>query len=158
MKEKYLLPYYFKKIGWLLLIPGLVLGLIYLYDSDLSLLEFKVWTIASDESMRGNTKFFKVILNDLTDEIASILMIVGALFIAFSKEKVEDELISTIRLESLVLATYVNYVVLLLTILFTYGLVFFWVLVFNMFTLLLFFILFFKWSLYKSRNSVIDEE
>jgi hypothetical protein len=35
---------------------------------------------------------------------------------------------------------------------------FFWVLVFNMFTLLVFFLVRFNWALYKSKNQIYDEE
>ena len=51
----------------------------------------------------------------------------------------EDEFIMKLRLESLVWAVYVNYAILILTILFVYELHFFSILVFNMFTLLIFF-------------------
>jgi hypothetical protein len=46
----------------------------------------------------------------------------------------------------------------MLTILFIYDLIFFWVLVFNMFTVLIFFIFRFNWMLYKSKKQIRDEE
>jgi hypothetical protein len=87
-----------------------------------------------------------------------LLLIIGAILIAFSKEKFEDEFISKIRLESLVWAIYLNYAVLILAIIFIYDMTFFWVIVLNMFTLLFFFIFRFNWALIKSKKQIRDEE
>jgi hypothetical protein len=92
------------------------------------------------------------------DEISGLLLIIGGLLIVSSKAKSEDEFISKIRLESLLWATYVNYFILILTIIFIYDLIFFWILVFNMFTVLIFFIFRFNWVLYKSKKQIRDEE
>ena len=51
--------------------------------------------------------------NNIADEIASILLIIGGILVAFSKTKDEDEYISKIRMESLIWATYVNYFILI---------------------------------------------
>lgn len=135
-----------------------MLGILFLlYNSELSLFDAKVFAIAESALFSG-TKYFAVTDNNILDEIASILLILGALFIAFSKEKSEDEFIAKIRVESLVWATYVNYAILLLAVLFIYDLSFLWVFVFNMFTLLLFFLVRFNWALYKSKKSISDEE
>ena len=91
-------------------------------------------------------------------EIVGILLICGLLFIAFAKEKAEDEFIARLRLESLVWATYVNYIILAISILFIYDMVFFWVLIINMFTILLFFLLRFNWILYKTNKQMEHEE
>ncbi|MDZ7743919.1 MAG: hypothetical protein U5Q03_19840 [Bacteroidota bacterium] len=100
MNANYLFPNRFKKIGWLLFIPGIILGIIYLiYQSDISLFNIKVFAIAEEEIL-SDTNFFSISKNNVLDEISSILLIIGALLIAFSKEKSEDEFISKIRLES----------------------------------------------------------
>lgn len=158
MKTNYLFPNRFKKIGWLLFIPGIILGIVYLvYQSDISLFNIKVFAIA-EEAIFSDANFFSISENNVLDEISSILLIIGALLIAFSKEKSEDEFISKIRLESLVWATYINYAILILAIIFVYDMTFLWVLVFNMFTLLVFFLIRFNWALYKSKNQISDEE
>ena len=158
MKTNYLFPNRFKKIGWLLFIPGIILGIGYLiFQSEISLFNTKVFAIA-EEVIFSDTTFFSILENNVLDEITSILLIIGALLIAFSKEKSEDEFISKIRLESLVWATYINYAILILAILFVYNMTFLWVLVFNMFTLLVFFLIRFNWALYKSKNQIGDEE
>lgn len=158
MKSNYLFPPRFKKIGWLLFIPGTLLGILLLaLQFDLEVLDVNVPAIAK-QPIFGKVEFFTTTENNILDEIIALLLILGSLLIAFSKEKKEDEFISKIRLESLVWATYVNYIIILLTILFIYDMVFFWVLVFNLFTLLFFFILRFQWALYKFKNQNTDEE
>lgn len=158
MKSNYLFPSQFKKIGWFLFIPGVLLGIVFLMSqSDISFFDAKVFSLV-EEAIFNDTVFFSISENNILDEIAGIFIIIGALLIAFSKEKLEDEFIAKIRLESLVWATYINYAILLLTILFIYDLVFFWVLVFNMFTILIFFIIRFNWVLNKTKNQIRDEE
>ena len=158
MKTNYLFPNQFKRIGWFLFIPGVILGIVFLiFQPDINFLNFKVFSIA-EQAILDKTVFFSVYENNFLDEIIGLLIIIGGLFIAFSKEKTEDEFISKIRLESLVWATYVNYAILIISIIFIYDMIFFWVLVFNMFTLLIFFIIRFQWALYKSKNQMRDEE
>lgn len=156
MKTNYLFSNWFKKIGWILFIPGIILGIVFLiYQSDISLFNIRVFAIAKGFS---DTTFFSILENNVLDEITSILLIIGALLIAFSKEKSEDEFISKIRLESLVWATYMNYAILILAITFVFSNPFLWVLIFNMFTVLFFFLVRFNWALYKSKNQISDEE
>jgi len=52
---------------------------------------------------------------------SSLLVLVGLFLIAFSKEKIEDEQISQLRLDSLRWAIYLNYFILLLSLVFTNG-------------------------------------
>lgn len=158
MKTHYLLPCNFKKIGWMLLVLGIIPGIIFLINaSGPEFLKIQVLAIA-EASVFGSTKLFSVIENNIFDEIIGLLIIVGALFVAFSKEKSEDEFISKIRLESLVWATYVNYAILILAILFIYDMTFLWVLIFNMFIILVFFLIRFNWVLIKSKKQIRDEE
>jgi hypothetical protein len=104
MKTNYLFPNRFKKIGWLLFIPGIILGIVFLiYESDISLFNISVFAIAEEEILSDAT-YFSILRNNVLDEITSLLLIIGALLIAFSKEKSEDEFISKIRLESLVVS------------------------------------------------------
>lgn len=147
-----------KKFGWILLIPGIILGLFFLIDqSEPNFLNVTVFSIA-EQAIFSDSLFFTLTENNILDEIIGLLLITGAILIAFSKEKYEDEFILKIRLESLVWAIYLNYAVLILTLIFIYDMIFFWVLVFNMFTLLFFFIIRFNWALMKSKKQIRDEE
>ena len=142
MKTHYLLPNSYKTFGWILFIIGLISGLfikISGYESDL--LEVPVLSIYSDSTIFESSKgFFKIIENSILDELIALAIIIGGLIVGFSKEKVEDEFIYKLRKDSLVWAIIFNYVVLIFTIIFVYDFTFFDVLVFNMFTPLIFFI------------------
>ena len=105
----------------------------------------------------GEKQFFGMTENNILNEIMGALIIVSGLLVAFSKEKVEDEYIAKTRLESLVWATYLNYGILLIALLFVYDLSFFWVMIFNMFTLLLFFIVRFNYQVYKLKSQGHEE-
>ena len=96
--------------------------------------------------------------NNISDEIAAVLLIIGGILVSFSKTKDEDEYISKIRMESLIWATYVNYGVLILAIFFVFDLSFFSVLIYNMFTILFFFIIRFHYVLYKTKRGIGNEE
>ncbi len=158
MKTNYLLPNRFKKTGWFLLITGVILGIIYLaVQESPDFLNFKVFAVA-DQDFLSPVRFFTMVKTNVFDEIIALLLIFGSVFIALSKEKTEDEYISKIRLESLVWATYVNYAVLVLTIIFVYGLAFLWVLVFNMFTILFFFLIRFNWIMVQTQKRTLKDE
>lgn len=140
MKNKFLFPHHYRRIGWMIFIPSLVLGLACMYaDFRFSFLEFDM--VIQKSLFDSDTLNF-------TDEIASIGLIISLLFIAFSKEKIEDEWISNLRLESLQFAVYLNYAVLILQILMVHNTAFFDIMVYNMFSVLLLFIIRFRAMIY----------
>ena len=147
MKLNYLFPHKWRKFGWIVFIPSVVFGLItVITEYEPGFLDMRVPGIFIDEIL-GKSRVIGFTTNNILNELLGAMVIISGLLVAFSKEKNEDELISKIRLESLVWATYVNYGILLLSIIFVYGLSFFWVMVFNMFTILLFFIIRFNWQI-----------
>lgn len=155
MTTPFLLAHKYKTLGWILLILGL-LGGIYLLFNDLEsdLLKVPVFSIFN-EPIIGEKGSFHIIENSIFDELTSILIIIGGLIVGFTKEKIEDEYIAKLRTESLIWAIVFNYAVLFLGVVFVYGLSFFQVLVFNMFTPLFFFIIRFNFLKLKSNS---DEE
>ena len=158
MGTNYLLPHKFKKVGWLLFIPSAILGLLTLiYEWTPEFLNVNVFGIFIDEFM-GTKKYFGFVSNNILNEILGVLVILSGLMIAFSKESEEDELISKIRLQSLVWATYWNYGILVLAMLLVYDLSFLWVMIFNMYTVLIFFIIKFNWSLGNLKKALTYEE
>ena len=149
----YLMPFRFKKAGLLSLCLGLILGLIYLFfEKEPDILNISVLSMI-DQPIVGDVGYFKLVANNIFDELILLFLIFGGGLIAFSKEKVEDELIAKIRLESLVWAVYANYLILIFAIIFIYGLPFLWVMVFNIFTTLIIFLLKFNLALIKLRKS-----
>ncbi len=151
MKLNYLFPSKYKKIGWFIFIPTLLFGLFtIIFEYEPKFLDVKVFSFFSYNLFKEDI-FLGMLDNNILDEILGVLMVLGSVIVAFSKEVDEDEFISKIRLESLVWAVYLNYAILLLAILFVYGLSFLWVMIFNMFTILIFFIIRFNWQIRKMR-------
>ncbi|HIB36853.1 MAG TPA: hypothetical protein EYO36_04685 [Mesonia sp.] len=128
---------------------------------DPDFLNTEVFALAANTIHIGvtdNPIYFRFVETNLLDEIIELLLIIGGICIAFSKHKDEDEFISKLRLDSLLWATYINYGVLIFSILFIYELSFFYVLVANMFTILLLFIIRFNWVLIRSAKFEEDEK
>ncbi|MFK7785980.1 MAG: hypothetical protein AB8B56_12730 [Crocinitomicaceae bacterium] len=150
----YLLPNKFKRVGLVVLTIGIALGSVnFFYAPDPSLFDLKMFAIINKGF--ASTDYFKIIENNLFDEFNMMLIILGGLMAAFSREKDEDEYIAKIRLDALLWAVYSNYIILMLTVLFVYGLPFFWVLVFNTFTTLLIFLLRFNLKLSKLKREQV---
>ena len=158
MKTNYLFPHAWKKPGWVLFILGIFFGFYYLFfQQEPPFFNVRLFALVDGPFLKPYS-FFTLVNTNALDEIIAVLLLVGGILIAFSKEKKEDEFIAKIRLESLVWATYVNYAILLIAVLFFFDLAFLWVLVFNLFTLLFFFIVRFNWLLYKSKKELRYEE
>lgn len=152
METRFLLPHRFKLIGWILLIPSSIIGLFVIFgDFSLNFLEFKVFTISSGGFAPWEvSKAFRFEEENLTATFVGILFLVGALMVTLAREKNEDEFISKKRLESLLWATILNYLILLFCFMFFYEFGFFFVMILNMFTILILFIIRFNYVLYKS--------
>lgn len=151
MKSSYLFPHRFSLLGWLLAVPAGISGLLMLFgvlDSDF-LGRAQVFAIYAQRFLSDDV-YFGFVTTDLADELISLVLTIGLLLIAFSAEREEDEYIRLLRLESLVWATKVNYLILIFFILFFYEGGFLYGLVFNMFTLLILFILRFRILLFVS--------
>jgi hypothetical protein len=163
MKPKFLFPHRYKTIGWLLAIPCFILGLFCLYaDFQSSFLEINLpfqyplsdsinfTEISGKENNSYLLSGLKTVNTNFnfTDELATVGLIIGLIFIAFSKEKIEDEYVSEIRLESLQWAIYLNFGLLILATFFVHGGLYFSVIIYNMFTPLIIFIIRFSYILH----------
>lgn len=158
MKKQPLLPNHFKKIGWFLLVPSFILGLIILISGlEISVLNSTVLSIFPSK-LSGQDHFFGWIETNLTNTLVGALFLLGSLFVGFSKEKVEDEFIASMRLSALLWAVLVNYAVLFLAFIFVYNFAFLEVMIYNMFTVLILFIVRFHFLIYRSNKLVTHEE
>lgn len=158
MEQKLLLPNRFKRVGWFILIPAAVLGIVVVVlDYGTIKINSTVFAIYADEIL-GKTHYFSFVKTDIVNTLVGAFFIIGSLLVGFSKEKNEDEYISNLRLNSLLWAVLVNYLILLFTFLFIYGLGFFNIMVYNMFTVLVIFIAKFNYSLCRNSKSVSNEE
>lgn len=158
MKQNYLFPYRFKKIGWIITIPTLILGIYILYTGiEPKIFDINVISIFDSQSS-SNYSLISSRKNNILNEITMIILLLSLTLVAFSKEKNEDELIQKIRFESLIWATYINIIVLIITILFIFDFSFFIVMEVNMFTTLIFFIIRFNIQTSLLKKSVTYEE
>ncbi len=158
MYQKLLFPPKYKKIGWWILIPATILGVLLLVtQAQPGWMEWNVFAIM-DEQIMGETTIFGIIKTNISVTLVGIIFIVGALFVGFSKEKNEDEFIAQTRLYALLWAVFVNYILLIIAFLFIYGLSFFSVMLYNMFTVLILFIIRFNYMLYKNSKTFAGDK
>ena len=124
MGTKYLFPAKYRNLGWYVFIPATILGgITVVMEWEPALFDVKVLGFFIDEVF-GVEKLVGFTENNILNEILGILVILSGLLVAFSRERDEDELITKIRLESLVWATYWNYGILIVAFLFLYDLTF----------------------------------
>jgi hypothetical protein len=141
MKTKWLFDRSVKKWGWIVFLPSLILGVAHLhFDFILDSL-----AILNDASISDSENF--------TDEVAAIGVIVGLFLIGFSKVKEEDEMIFAIRSNALQVGMYINYLMILISIILIYDHFFFTVMIYNMFTPLLVYNVVFYLKLQKMRRT-----
>ena len=126
-----LFPYSFKKWGWLVLVVGVAFG---------------IYAMVADYG------------SSLVNNIAIIGTVSGAILVTCSREKIEDEMVRQIRLNSLLVALYINYAVLIVCSLFVYSLDFLYVMMYNMFTILLIFMVVFRYRMWRLNKVMKDEE
>ena len=159
MKTDILLGHKYKRIGWILLIPTFIISIIVIISENdgPEMFDAKVPALLVDEFM-GDFRYFAMIENNIFNEILGVTLIISLLLVAFSKERVEDEYITKIRLDSLVKAVILNYLILILAFVTVYDLSFYWVMLGNMFTTLILFILIFNINLNKLKNTAEHEE
>ena len=92
---------------------------------------------------------------NFTNELAALSIIAGLFLVAFSRERVEDEMIGRMRLEALQWSVVANYVILAVLILVSHGFGFFYILAHNMFTVLLVFIVRMRWLMYRNSHQTL---
>jgi hypothetical protein len=142
MKSRFLFPHKWRIAGFMLLLLAIIIMLYNNHNSG---------GIEATTDLNGGffgapaSQKINVILNDI--EYLSI--IIGLLLIGFSKEKIEDEQIAQLRLDSLQWSVYVNYGLLMVCIIFINGVDFFAVMEYNIMSQLLFFIIRFRWKVYQ---------
>jgi hypothetical protein len=144
MKRSLLLPHRFKWIGVFITTIFFPLGVACLYFH----FDFSFLTLNHPSVFFASDDFFS---QNFTDEIALTFVIIGLLFIAFSKEKMEDEYINIVRLESWQWSIIINYLAMIICVWLLYGDRFNYYLCNNLITVLLLFIIRFHVVLHRHR-------
>src|SRR5574344_1342205 len=161
MKKTFLFPTYFKKIGWAVILANVVLVVIFsviLKQSDFFSIKFpSIW---GDMGMFDdvNSHWFQMVDADYLTTLLPALLMIGLCFVAFSREKVEDEYIVHIREHSLVWSVMIGCALYLFLDLFFYGFFFLYVWIFYIYVFLILFICKCHYELYSLKKSLKREE
>jgi hypothetical protein len=132
-------------------------AVVYISDINMDdLLVMKVPALINDPIFTNNKGIW--IENGLFDELITIVLILSGIIHSFSKEKMEDEYISSIRLQALTWSIYVNYSLVLLATLTIFGIDYWHVMTIHLFSLIILFNLRFQLKLRSYYKSGADEE
>ena len=159
MKNTYLFPHRYKKLGLLFFSVGFtlfIMAFLFNFETGLSILEVKMPVIMTNPIF-GDREFFQIVETNITMHLIILSIIIGGLVFGFSKERVEDELIGDIRKSSLIWAVYFNYSLLILSLFLLADFDMIAMIVLNVFTLLLFFIIRFEWKKYQLKTASNEE-
>ena len=127
-----LFPHSFQRVGWIIFAIGVALGAYSIF-----------------KGFDGS-----YIMNNVT----IISIIVGGLFVTCSREKIEDEMTQQLRLSSLLTALYINYAALIVCALLVYDMDCLNVMIYNMVTILLIFMVVFRWKIWRMKKGAEDEK
>ena len=122
-----LFPHSFQRIGWIIFAISAAIGAYILFTD--------------------NTDSY------LFNNIAIIGTCIGAILATCSREEVTGQM----RLNSLLTALYINYAILIVCSLLIYDLDFLSVMLYNMFTILLIFMVVFRWKIWRVKKATENE-
>lgn len=151
MKNSLLIPNKYKVIGWMVFVVFIVLGFFCL-TKEFKIPNFRLYHNKGTSLMSNFPDY------NLTNEFAILGITVGLLMIMFSKEKAEDEYIAVLRLKSLQWAVLVSYVILLCINFSFYGISFLLILIYNIWTVPIVFLIKFNYNLYRLRKEGVSDE
>jgi len=135
--DRILLPYYWKYVGGILLIAGIILGMIYL-TNDFSI-RMPVFAILSSFI---ETRMFVTFSTNIADDLILLLLISGSGLIVLSKERNESAAMTTLRARAFIQAFVVNWILLILSVLFIFGGAFMGALILNLISFSILYIVF----------------
>jgi hypothetical protein len=139
MMEMILLPYRWKYVGWMLLTVGIILAGIYLTNEFT--LRMPVFAVFSSFM---ETRMFVTFKTNVADDIILLLLVTGFGMSIGSRERVESEKMDLARGKAFTKAFLWNTLLLLFCILFVYGGGFLGVLIFNLFSFSILYLVFFN--------------
>jgi hypothetical protein len=144
-----LLPYKYKKWGWLLLTLSIIAFIAVKITKKVpEFLNVKVLSLFNPDFPYG----VGIIKNNITDELIIIVAIIGSVLIVFTKEKIEDAAIGLLRLNALFWAVLINYVYMTFATATIYEFVYMKALAYNIYTTLFIYIIRFKYLINKGKK------
>jgi len=137
--KNFLLPYPWKFAGLFITLTGIILAVLYLwFDFRFTMPVFALF------SSFIQTKMFVTFTTNFADELILLLLISGFSLMVFSKEKIESENLASARAKALTKAIILNNIFILFSIIFIFGSGFISILVLNLFTIPIFYLIFFN--------------
>jgi hypothetical protein len=156
MKTKFLISFKYKRIGWIITIPALILMILMLhFNLSFPFLDFErngIKHFTFDKKFLWDLDF-----DNFSDEVIGVLLIIGLLLLALSKERDEDDWIAQTRLESLLWAVIVNSALIILAMILFYNQLFLEVMAYNICTPLILFIARFNLLMWLERRKLKTE-
>lgn len=152
MKANFLLPHSCMKVGLILLVPFLIMFCLDMAGVAPEII-IPMPCLANNELLDGTVWFTLLQGEDIFMEIWILGLLVCLLCIALSKEKVEDEMILQIRLQSMLYALWITTFCFVLEALFLFGFAYAYSLWATLYIFLLFFILKFRYELYQLKKA-----
>ena len=141
MKTRYLFPYWCRYLGYGLFLVHIPIVLLK------KQLGFEHGPDTNSQDLFNSQHVFFM--------MTTLLMAMGLFLAAFSKEKIEDEQISQLRLDSLQWAIYLNYLLLLIGLIFSSDIEH--ILFLNLLIPMVFFIIRFRWVIFRLNRSLPKE-
>ncbi|MCF0165247.1 MAG: hypothetical protein HUJ92_08175 [Bacteroidales bacterium] len=142
MKNNYLFPTWCKTVGIVCSIPFLLLGILFIIDSAAMGID--------DLKFLYDCEFLATL-----DIIA---LSVTLMMVAFAREKDEDELTTSVRASSLVIAVEISYVIIFIAALCLYEFAFLSFLCANLFSMLILYIIIFNCRMNRIRKEARNEK
>ena len=144
MQKEFLLPKGLKRVGWVLLATALAMG---------------IWSIVLDFDFTKSEILKPLTLVDpLINNYIVIGIWLGAIFVGCSREPIEDEMISRIRLNALLVGLYLQ-AAFIITATFVFNSVdYLEVMMYNLVTYPLIFLAVYRWMLWLALKSYGDGE
>lgn len=143
MKSIPLLPHRFKMMGLILVVPGIFLGVLSIY------FDFRPDFL----TVETNPDLLFMNTQNLLDEVALTLTLLGLLAIAFSREKIEDEFVSQVRLNSLMWSFGFYYLIILLAVWVLYNDNFWTLMIYHLFMPIVFYVVLFRINILRASIS-----
>lgn len=147
-KKVFFLSPIYKPIGYVLIIAGLI----WLFVSQQAEIVIRLPVFALVSSF-VSTKYFLIVQTNIADEIALITIIMGGIFAIFSREKHENERVDAIRYNSMFLALLINQIILLFSVFFFYGSAFITIVLANLVSLSLIYLIISRIRLHRLEQS-----
>ena len=165
MKTNYLFPEKCKTIGWILILFGLVVAILYNEDILPNLGPTKAITLIPSEKMPfeeeekvEKTFTFVTQNDDWTDEIANVAIMMGFILVSFTRLKEEDEYTINLRMKTFSWAVKVYGILFILTQLTVYGTGYLLPLLYFHWLIFPLFIGKFYYEIWKFRKEVVSDE